>query len=154
VPADVFEKSVREGMHGNMVQPTTPVGTAASAVRPSEARLTYRKDAHAGRPEPGVVLGNRRQTPSDWIVQNVLDLLIELLGGAEYPIERLCLPYLACSYQGTIDLVSRSALDRIHDFRKREDLVRRIVDLGCKYEVHMIRHDDGGVKLDRCSVVV
>jgi len=141
-------------MHGNMVQPTIHVGTAASAVRPREARLKQAGSWHACRPEPRVILGNGDQTATDGIVQNVRHLLVQFFRRSQYPIEGLGLPHLTYAPQRVVDLMSRSALDRIHDFCKGKHLICCIVDQGRKYEVHMIGHDDGGVKVDLCSVVM
>ena len=69
-------------------------------------------------------------------------------------IKRFRLPDAALAAESFVDLMRRSALDRIHDLGQRIDLHSFFIDPRSENHVNMIRHHHSNPQVELDSVIV
>ncbi len=137
------------------------VGTAAlgcpaersSAIRPG-ASSRDRRRRHWRNPEPLIFVRIEHETSTHRIIQNILHFFIQLLRASQYSIERLFLPHPATTHEQTIDQMSRSSFNCIHDFGQGINFSSLFIDQRSKDQMNMIGHDHDRVNVHFSSMIV
>src|SRR5712671_220466 len=134
--------SVAETAHVGTAAPGCPAGRSPAALA-AVTNSPGSKDIHKRLlPYPRILRPFTHQPIPNRVFEDIDYLGVEVLRRAQYMIKRFWLPHAPPPSQLSIDLVTRSSFDSIHDLSERINLHRFPVDQRSEDQVNVIRHHD------------
>jgi len=109
------------------------------------AKLRSRAGDRRTSPDPRIVQQAANQPSPHWILQHVIKLLRDLLFFPQSAVKGFLLPNFPPPIQRSVDAVSRSTFDSLHDLGERNGPLKTASRYDRKVDV--IRHDDQTIEI-------